>query len=85
MAEMTLIKANMLPTSSGDTHRLIKVRVATVVTGVNKAKMKPRMNHSWPLMKAGKDQPSAPVTQAIIKVVASCNLKTLDAVVKGSH
>ena len=65
MAEMTLIRANMLPTSSGDTHRLIKVRVATVVTGVNKAKIKPKIHHNWPWIKAGSDHPTAPVSRVV--------------------
>ena len=54
---MMLMSANTLPTSSGDTQREIKVLVQTVVTGVNKAKTKPKMNHNWPGMKAGRDHP----------------------------
>lgn len=85
MAEMTLMSANMLPTSSGDTQREIKVLVQTVVTGVNKAKTKPKMNHNWPLMKAGRDHPMAPVMQATIKVVASCSFKIREAKGKSIH
>ena len=57
MADMMLISANKLPTSSGETQREIKVLVQGVPTGVNKAKTKPKMNHNWPGMKAGRDHP----------------------------
>ena len=66
---MMLMSANTLPTSSGDTQREIKVLVQTVVTGVNKAKTKPKMNHNWPGMKAGRDHP-------IRKSELSINLST---------
>ena len=58
MAEMTLIKAKMLPTSSELTQRLIRARLPTVHTGVNEAITNPRIKiQDCPLTIAGKLQP----------------------------
>ena len=79
MAEMTLIKAKMLPTSSGLTQQLIRARVPTVHTGVKEAMTKPKINiQDCPLTIAGKLQPTAPVMHAKISVDASCSFSTLE-------
>ena len=86
---MTLIKAKMLPTSSELTQRLINARVPTVQTGVNDAITKPKTNiqeFPTPFEKiAGKLQPMAPLIQAKIRVVASCNFNTLEQNGRRTH
>ena len=58
MAEMTLIRAKTLPTSSELTQRLIRARLPTVHTGVNEAITNPRIKiQDCPLNIAGKLQP----------------------------
>ena len=71
IAEITLIKANTLPTSSGLTHRLVIALVPTVHTGVKAAKTKPKIKAVCPGKKAGIAHPTAPEMQAMIKMVAS--------------
>ena len=71
----------MLPTSSELTQRLINARVPTVQTGVNDAITKPKTNiQEYPSFEkiAGKLHPMAPLIQAKIRVVASCNFNTLE-------